>query len=119
MTRMRKPLLGAGLVAAMAVGGAFAPSLFSAGAATTTQTATTAAPTATHKSNEATSHETSEDPTRESAENNGTATFGDGGGSGSNEATSHESGEGAAREAGEKNGTPPAQAPSSSTAPAG
>jgi hypothetical protein len=104
---MRKLLLGAALVAAMAIGGALGPSLIGAGAATTSTT------TGAFEYNENTSHESSEDAARETAEDNGTATFGDGGSFRPNEDATHEAGESKAREAEEDAGT----APSSTSAP--
>ena len=106
MKRLQKPFLGAALIAALAVGGALGPSLFSAGAATPATTATTTPSTSgTFTSNEDATHENAESAAREAAENNGTATFGRDGDHGSNEDATHEAGESAAREAAEDNGT--------------
>jgi hypothetical protein len=80
MQQTRRLLLVVSLVIALGVGGAFAPSLLRAGAATTTSTQSTTTTTATFKSNETASHEASESAARETAENNGTATFGHGAG---------------------------------------
>jgi hypothetical protein len=92
MKRMRSLVLGPALVAAVGIGGALAPNLFSAGAATTPSTTTGTTTTGTVKSNEDATHEAGESAAREAAENNGTATFGHGGASGSNEDATHEAG---------------------------
>lgn len=92
MNRMRNTLVGAGLVGAMALGGAIGPVLFSAGSAgaatsstaTPTTTSTAAAPASGQfHSNESASHEQGESAAREAAENNGTATYGPGPGANS------------------------------------
>jgi hypothetical protein len=79
---MQMLLLGVALVVALGVGAALGPSLFGANAATSSTTATSSTATsstaATVKSNEATAHEKGESAAREAAENNGTATFGNG-----------------------------------------
>jgi hypothetical protein len=111
MRRMRGMILGPALLAA-GVGGALAPNLFSAGAATP---ATTTGTTLT--SNETTTHESGESAVREAAENNGTATYGDHG-SGSNEDATHESSDSTTREQAEDSGTttpPSAPTPATST----
>jgi hypothetical protein len=83
------------------------------GAATATpDTSSSATPSAgTNKSNEDATHEASEPAARETAEDNGTAFMGHGGGS--NEDPTHEASEPAARESQEAPGT--AATPSSAT----
>src|SRR3954451_3548537 len=77
MTRVHKFVLGALIVVAAAVGGALAPDLFGAGAATgTTSTTTTTSASPGRSSNEDANHESGESAAREVAEDNGTATFG-------------------------------------------
>jgi hypothetical protein len=71
--------------------------------------ATSATPTPTPKSNEATAHENGESAAREAAENSGQG-FGPGGGH-PNENPAHETGETAAREAAENAGVKPAATP--------
>jgi hypothetical protein len=120
MRRMRSLVLAPALLAAAVVGGAVAPNLFSAGAATpATSTGATGA-TGAFKSNEEATHEAGESAAREQAENNGTATFGHHeGASGSNEDAAHEAGESAAREQAENDGTatlPSPQTPSTTPA---
>ena len=89
MTRVHKLVLGALIVVAAAVGGALAPGLFGAGAATgTTTTATTTSTSPGRSSNEDANHDSGESAAREAAEDNGTATFGhdgDGHGTGAHE----------------------------------
>jgi hypothetical protein len=76
MRRVHKFILGALIVVAAAVGGALAPDLFGAGAATGTTSTTTTTSASPGRSNEEANHESGESAAREAAEDNGTATFG-------------------------------------------
>ena len=117
MTKTRRLLFGAAVVAVMIVGGVVSASVMAAsnpgGVASMTGVFAAASPAATPKSNETSAHEKSETATREAAENSGTfRPGGPGAGPGpghSNETSTHEAGESAAREAAENSGTPPSK----------
>ena len=111
--------------------GVVAASAAGRGGATNFLAAASPAPSPGFKSNETASPEATEPAARETAENNGTATFGhdetngseparpDGASGGSNEDPTHEANEGAARKAAEKEGsTTPAAPQTPTTTPA-
>jgi hypothetical protein len=98
---VRKAVAATGLVAVAVAGGALGATLIG----TADAAAPSPSPTAGGGSNEDPAHETGESAARETAENNGTATFGGHRGGGPNEDAAHEAGESAAREAAENNGT--------------
>jgi hypothetical protein len=110
MSTFRKAGIAGAMGALVVAGSALGGGLLSAGAATTGPTGPTGtpAPNGTFHSNEAKGHETSEDPAREQAENDGTAKFGPGAPGGAfhpNENKGHEASEDPAREAQEGTGT--------------
>jgi hypothetical protein len=98
---VRKAVAATGLVAVAVAGGALGATLI--GTADAAAPTPSPSPTAGGGSNEDTTHEGGESAARETAENNGTATFGGRHhhGGGPNEDPAHEAGESAARESAE------------------
>ncbi len=86
----------------MLFGGVLGSTVLAKSALSAVSAATSPAPVATPRSNEAATHETGETPAREASENNGTAHFGGPGSGPSNETAAHETTESATREAAEK-----------------
>ena len=113
---VRKAVAATGLVAVAVAGGALGASLIG----TADAAAPSPSPTAGGGSNEDPAHETGESAARETAENNGTATFGGHHhGRGPNEDAAHEAGESAAREAAEgaESGAPGSATPETVPSP--
>ena len=90
------------VTAAMLIGGVLGSTVLAKSALSAVNAATSPAPLATPRSNEASTHEAGETPAREAAEISGTAHFGRPGSRPSSETAVHEAGELATREAAEK-----------------
>jgi uncharacterized membrane protein len=103
MNKTRTLIFGAAVAAAMLFGGVIGATVLAKSSNPSANTFLAAAsPTPTPKSNEATTHETGETASQETAENNGTARPAGGPGHGpSNETAAHEATEPATRESAE------------------